>query len=48
MVSSDGIKVDPVKVEAVLGWERSKTPTEVRSFMGLGDTMGDLFKPLLK
>ncbi|XP_063938038.1 uncharacterized protein LOC135147914 [Daucus carota subsp. sativus] len=32
---SDGIKVDPSKVEAVLNWERPKTPTEVRSFLGL-------------
>ena len=35
MVSSEGIKVDPAKIEAVINWERPKTPTEVRSFMGL-------------
>ena len=35
IVSSKGISVDPVKVEAVANWKRSKTPTEVRSFLGL-------------
>ena len=35
IVSSEGIKVDPAKVEAVMDWDRPKTPTEVRSFMGL-------------
>ena len=35
IVSSEGIRVDPAKIEAVLNWERPKTPTEVRSFMGL-------------
>ena len=35
MVSSEGIKLDPEKVEAVLCWERPNKPMEVRSFMGL-------------
>ena len=35
VVSSEGIKVDPTKIEVVLNWERPRTPTEVRSFMGL-------------
>jgi len=35
VVSNEGIKVDPEKIEAILNWERPKTPTEVRSFMGL-------------
>jgi len=35
VVSNEGIKVDPAKIEAILNWERPRTPTEVRSFMGL-------------
>ena len=35
MISCEGIKVDPSKIEAVMRWERSKTPMEVRSFLGL-------------
>ncbi|KAI3808911.1 hypothetical protein L1987_24874 [Smallanthus sonchifolius] len=30
-----GIQVDPVKIEAISNWEVPKTPTEVRSFLGL-------------
>ncbi|XP_074336685.1 uncharacterized protein LOC141673855 [Apium graveolens] len=35
VISNEGVKVDPSKIEAVMNWERPKTPTEVRSFMGL-------------
>ncbi|XP_074336701.1 putative mitochondrial protein AtMg00860 [Apium graveolens] len=35
IVSSEGISVDPAKVDTVANWERPKTPTEVRSFLGL-------------
>ena len=35
VVNKEGIKVDPAKVKAVMNWKRPKTPTEVRSFMGL-------------
>ncbi|KAL8115489.1 hypothetical protein AgCh_022113 [Apium graveolens] len=34
-VVREGIQVDPAKIEAVLSWERPKTPTNVRSFLGL-------------
>ncbi|XP_071921742.1 uncharacterized protein [Coffea arabica] len=34
-VSEDGIAMDPAKVEAVTNWKQPKTPTEVRSFLGL-------------
>ncbi|XP_074381124.1 putative mitochondrial protein AtMg00860 [Apium graveolens] len=34
VVGNDGIKVDPVKIEAVSKWEQPKTPTEVKSFLG--------------
>ena len=35
IVSADGIKVDPAKVEAITNWSRPSTVTEVRSFLGL-------------
>ena len=35
IVGRDGIKVDPSKIEAVKDWPRPKTPTDVRSFVGL-------------
>ena len=34
-VSKDGIRVDPMKIEAVIDWPRPTTVTEVRSFLGL-------------
>ncbi|KAI3738440.1 hypothetical protein L2E82_28472 [Cichorium intybus] len=40
VVSIQGIKVDPAKVEAVMKWEPPKTPTEVRSFLGLAGLDG--------
>jgi len=35
MVSKEGIKVDPYKVKANLGWPRLTNVTEIRSFVGL-------------
>jgi len=35
VISAKGIAVDPAKIETVLNWERPKTLTEVRSFLGL-------------
>ncbi|GJS20073.1 putative reverse transcriptase domain-containing protein [Tanacetum coccineum] len=35
VMNSDGIHVDPNKIEAVKNWKPSKTPTEIRSFSGL-------------
>ncbi|KAJ9566466.1 hypothetical protein OSB04_002432 [Centaurea solstitialis] len=36
LINQEGIKVDPSKIEAVMNSEVSKTPTEIRSFLGLG------------
>nr|GEY54751.1 putative reverse transcriptase domain-containing protein [Tanacetum cinerariifolium] len=33
--TSDGVHVDPVKVEAIRNWSVPTTPTEVRQFLGL-------------
>ncbi|KAI3824123.1 hypothetical protein L1987_05572 [Smallanthus sonchifolius] len=35
VINSNGIQVDPAKVEAIKKWEIPKSPTEVRSFLGL-------------
>nr|GEX77216.1 putative reverse transcriptase domain-containing protein [Tanacetum cinerariifolium] len=35
VVNSEGIHVDPNKIEAVKKWKPSKTPTEIRSVLGL-------------
>ena len=35
MISSEGIAVDPKKIEAILNWKQPSTVTEIRSFLGL-------------
>ncbi|GKE76938.1 putative reverse transcriptase domain-containing protein, partial [Tanacetum coccineum] len=35
VIDSQGIYVDPVKIEAVKDWTSPTTPTEVRQFLGL-------------
>ncbi|KAK8700519.1 hypothetical protein V6N13_018914 [Hibiscus sabdariffa] len=35
VVSSEGIRVDPKKVEAVVNWKQPKSVTKIRSFLGL-------------
>ncbi|KAJ4961944.1 hypothetical protein NE237_021854 [Protea cynaroides] len=35
VVSEDGIKVDPSKIAAIVGWEAPKSVVEIRSFLGL-------------
>ncbi|KAL1549147.1 hypothetical protein AAHA92_17282 [Salvia divinorum] len=35
VVTAEGIRVDPAKVEAVQIWKTPKTPNEIRSFLGL-------------
>ena len=35
IVSADGIRVDPAKIEAVVSWKSPRNVTEVRSFLGL-------------
>ena len=35
MVSTSGVSIDTKKVEAVMGWERSKSVFEIHSFLGL-------------
>nr|GEZ25547.1 putative reverse transcriptase domain-containing protein [Tanacetum cinerariifolium] len=35
VIDSEGIHVDPTKIEAIKDWESPKTPTEIRQFLGL-------------
>ena len=35
IVSIEGIRVDPTKIEAIVSWKRPRNVTEVRSFLGL-------------
>ena len=35
IVSIEGIRVDPIKIEAVVNWKPPRNVTEVRSFLGL-------------
>ena len=44
VISAKGVLVDPQKVKAVLKWERPTSVTEIRSFLDLQDTIGDLSK----
>ena len=35
IISGDGIKVDPQKIDAVRNWPRPVSPSDIRSFLGL-------------
>ncbi|GJR41722.1 putative reverse transcriptase domain-containing protein [Tanacetum coccineum] len=35
VIDSQGIHVDPAKIESIKDWESSKTPMEIRQFLGL-------------
>ncbi|GJU59698.1 putative reverse transcriptase domain-containing protein [Tanacetum coccineum] len=35
VINNKGIKVDPTKIYAIMNWKQPKTPTEIRSFLGL-------------
>jgi len=35
MVSKEGIRMEPAKIEAARGWTRPISPIEIRSIMGL-------------
>ncbi|GJT20214.1 putative reverse transcriptase domain-containing protein [Tanacetum coccineum] len=36
VIDSQGIHVDPAKIESIKDWASPKTPTEIRQFLGLG------------
>ncbi|GKA25790.1 putative reverse transcriptase domain-containing protein [Tanacetum coccineum] len=35
VIDSEGIYVDPAKIESIKDWESPKTPTEIRQFLGI-------------
>ncbi|KAI3819492.1 hypothetical protein L1987_13331 [Smallanthus sonchifolius] len=39
VINEKGIQVDPAKIEAISNWEVPKTPTKVRSFLGLASAI---------
>ncbi|GKD85651.1 hypothetical protein Tco_1356805 [Tanacetum coccineum] len=34
VIDSEGIHVDPAKIESIMDWASRKTPTEIRQFLG--------------
>nr|GEX64013.1 reverse transcriptase domain-containing protein [Tanacetum cinerariifolium] len=48
VIDSQGIYVDPVKIEAVNNWASPTTPTEVRQFLGLTGYYQRFIKDFLK
>ena len=48
MVSTDGIQVDPKKIEAILEWPRSTIVMEVRYFLSLAGYYRRLMKEFSK
>ena len=36
-MSTEGIRVDPTKIEAIVNWKSPRSVTEVRSFLGLAE-----------
>ncbi|GKA38470.1 putative reverse transcriptase domain-containing protein [Tanacetum coccineum] len=35
MIDSEGVHMDPAKIESIMDWASPKTPTEIRQFLGL-------------
>ncbi|GKC19960.1 putative reverse transcriptase domain-containing protein [Tanacetum coccineum] len=46
VIESEGIHVDPAKIESIKGWASPKTPTEIRQFLGLAEKAEAAFQLL--
>ncbi|GJT10054.1 putative reverse transcriptase domain-containing protein [Tanacetum coccineum] len=47
VIDSEGIHVDPAKIESIKDWASPKTPTEIRQFLGLAEGAFQLLKQKL-
>nr|GEU53121.1 putative reverse transcriptase domain-containing protein [Tanacetum cinerariifolium] len=48
MIDSQGIHVDPIKIESIKDWASPKTPTKIRQFLGLAGYYRRFIKGILK
>nr|GEX31964.1 putative reverse transcriptase domain-containing protein [Tanacetum cinerariifolium] len=55
VIDSEGIRVDPSKIESIKDWVSHKTPTEIRQFLGLAgyyrqiiEDFSKIAKPMMK
>ncbi|GKD70880.1 putative reverse transcriptase domain-containing protein, partial [Tanacetum coccineum] len=48
VIDSQGIHVDPAKIESIKDWASPKTPTEIRQFLGLDDYYRRFIEGFLK
>ena len=48
IVTAEGIRVDPAKVETVQQWKSPSTPNEIRSFLGLAGYYRRFIEGVLK
>ncbi|GJW79645.1 putative reverse transcriptase domain-containing protein [Tanacetum coccineum] len=46
VIDSEGIHVDPAKIESIKDWASPKTPTEIRQFLGLAEKAEAVFQLL--
>ena len=46
-MSASCVSVDPGKVEAVMSWERPKSVFEIRSFLGIGRVLQEVYRGFL-
>ena len=48
IATTEGLKMDPKKVETIVAWEASKTVRDVQCFLGFANFIGSSSKIILK